>query len=194
MGSVVLWAKMRELFSLIILLCRTPSCGISCLLVTWFFMPTFPSLFIHPGKLSEMKSTWSPGPISHSQASLSHELWKVPQGPRGSNTAPSRPPPGLTNTKPSSTWGGNSLGLAQGWSSSYTTGSRLVKYLWWNSAGLIEQSKRAPSLVKTITLEFRRSSFKKKIISMKSICSEIIYNTITSLHKKSSLFVLVVKE
>ncbi|XP_045932329.1 trinucleotide repeat-containing gene 6C protein isoform X2 [Micropterus dolomieu] len=73
------------------------------------------------GKLSEMKSTWSPGPISHSQASLSHELWKVPQGPRGSNTAPSRPPPGLTNTKPSSTWGGNSLGLAQGWSSSYTT-------------------------------------------------------------------------
>ncbi|XP_036943644.1 trinucleotide repeat-containing gene 6C protein isoform X2 [Acanthopagrus latus] len=73
------------------------------------------------GKLSEMKSTWSPGPISHSQASLSHELWKVPQGPRSSNTAPSRPPPGLTNTKPSSTWGGSSLGLAQGWSSSYTT-------------------------------------------------------------------------
>ncbi|KAM6905082.1 trinucleotide repeat-containing gene 6C protein-like isoform 4-T4 [Xenentodon cancila] len=75
------------------------------------------------GKLSEMKSTWSPGPISHSQASLSHELWKVPQGPRSSTTAPSRPPPGLTNPKPSSTWGGNSLGLAQGWSSSYTTGT-----------------------------------------------------------------------
>uniref|UniRef100_A0A7N6AWR2 Trinucleotide repeat-containing gene 6C protein n=1 Tax=Anabas testudineus TaxID=64144 RepID=A0A7N6AWR2_ANATE len=74
------------------------------------------------GKLSEMKSTWSSGPISHSQASLSHELWKVPQVPRSSTTAPSRPPPGLTNTKPSSTWGGNSLGLAQGWSSSYTTG------------------------------------------------------------------------
>ncbi|XP_029913740.1 trinucleotide repeat-containing gene 6C protein isoform X1 [Myripristis murdjan] len=73
------------------------------------------------GKLSDMKSTWSPGPISHSQASLSHELWKVPQGPRSSTTAPSRPPPGLTNTKPSSTWGGNSLGLAQGWSSSYSS-------------------------------------------------------------------------
>ncbi|XP_071386787.1 trinucleotide repeat-containing gene 6C protein, partial [Centroberyx affinis] len=73
------------------------------------------------GKLSDMKSTWSPGPISHSQGSLSHELWKVPQGPRSSNTAPSRPPPGLTNTKPSSTWGGNSLGLAQGWSSSYSS-------------------------------------------------------------------------
>ncbi|XP_078140606.1 trinucleotide repeat-containing gene 6C protein [Centroberyx gerrardi] len=73
------------------------------------------------GKLSDMKSTWSPGPISHSQGSLSHELWKVPQGSRSSNTAPSRPPPGLTNTKPSSTWGGNSLGLAQGWSSSYSS-------------------------------------------------------------------------
>ncbi|XP_034567407.1 trinucleotide repeat-containing gene 6C protein isoform X1 [Notolabrus celidotus] len=73
------------------------------------------------GKMSEMKSTWSSGPISHSQAPLAHELWKVPQGNRGSNVAPSRPPPGLTNTKPSSTWGNNSLGLAQGWSSSYTS-------------------------------------------------------------------------
>lgn len=96
--------------------------------------------FLHPGKLSEMKSTWSPGPISHSQASLSHELWKVPQGPRSTNTAPSRPPPGLTNTKPSSTWGGSSLGLAQGWSSSYTTGGLIVKYLGLNINGLTHQS------------------------------------------------------
>uniref|UniRef100_A0A4W4EA31 Trinucleotide repeat-containing gene 6C protein n=1 Tax=Electrophorus electricus TaxID=8005 RepID=A0A4W4EA31_ELEEL len=74
------------------------------------------------GKLSDMKSTWSPGPIAHTQASLSHDLWKVPQGPR-STTAPSRPPPGLTNTKPSSTWGGSSLGLVPGWSSSYSSGT-----------------------------------------------------------------------
>uniref|UniRef100_A0A673H9H7 Trinucleotide repeat-containing gene 6C protein n=1 Tax=Sinocyclocheilus rhinocerous TaxID=307959 RepID=A0A673H9H7_9TELE len=74
------------------------------------------------GKLSDMKSTWSPGPISHTQASLSHELWKVPQGPRNT-TAPTRPPPGLTNTKPSSTWGGNTLGLVAGWSSSYSSGT-----------------------------------------------------------------------
>ncbi|KAM9784981.1 trinucleotide repeat-containing gene 6C protein-like isoform 2-T2 [Syngnathus typhle] len=74
------------------------------------------------GKLSEMKSTWSPAAVSHSQASLSHDMWKAPQGPRSSCTAPSRPPPGLTNAKSSSsTWGGNSLGLSQGWSSSYTT-------------------------------------------------------------------------
>ncbi|XP_056102147.1 trinucleotide repeat-containing gene 6C protein [Rhinichthys klamathensis goyatoka] len=79
------------------------------------------------GKLLEMKSTWSPGPISHTQASLSHELWKVSPGTRNTS-APSRPPPGLTNTRPesqntrnSSTWGGNSLGLSQGWTSSYSS-------------------------------------------------------------------------
>uniref|UniRef100_A0A8C2CB91 Trinucleotide repeat-containing gene 6C protein n=1 Tax=Cyprinus carpio TaxID=7962 RepID=A0A8C2CB91_CYPCA len=73
------------------------------------------------GKLLEMKSTWSPGPISHTQASLSHELWKVSPGTRNSS-APSRPPPGLTNTKTPSTWGGNSLGLSQGWNGSYSSG------------------------------------------------------------------------
>ncbi|KAM4663231.1 trinucleotide repeat-containing gene 6C protein isoform 2-T2 [Discoglossus pictus] len=67
------------------------------------------------GKLSDMKSTWSPSPISHTQASLSHELWKVPRN----TTAPTRPPPGLTNAKPSSAWGSNQLG----WTSSYSSGS-----------------------------------------------------------------------
>ncbi|KAG9473726.1 hypothetical protein GDO78_004171 [Eleutherodactylus coqui] len=66
-------------------------------------------------KLSDMKSTWSSSPISHTQASLSHELWKVPRN----TTAPTRPPPGLTNAKPSSAWGSNQLG----WTSSYSTGS-----------------------------------------------------------------------
>ncbi|XP_060108954.1 trinucleotide repeat-containing gene 6C protein isoform X8 [Heteronotia binoei] len=67
------------------------------------------------GKLSDIKSTWSSGPVSHTQASLSHELWKVPRN----TTAPTRPPPGLTNTKPSSTWGASPLG----WTSSYSSGS-----------------------------------------------------------------------
>ncbi|XP_054449107.1 trinucleotide repeat-containing gene 6C protein [Pteronotus mesoamericanus] len=67
------------------------------------------------GKLSDMKSTWSSGPASHTQASLSHELWKVPRN----TTAPTRPPPGLTNPKSSSTWGASPLG----WTSSYASGS-----------------------------------------------------------------------
>ncbi|XP_072637856.1 trinucleotide repeat-containing gene 6C protein isoform X3 [Canis lupus baileyi] len=67
------------------------------------------------GKLSDMKSTWSSGPASHTQASLSHELWKVPRN----TTAPTRPPPGLSNPKPSSTWGASPLG----WTSSYSSGS-----------------------------------------------------------------------
>lgn len=106
-------------FELLIVILSFPSLNSFGSVVQTFF---FFFLYVYPGKLSEMKSTWSPGPISHSQASLSHDMWKVPQGPRSSSAAPTRPPPGLTNTKPSSTWGGNSLGLSQGWSSSYTTG------------------------------------------------------------------------
>ncbi|KAM4842948.1 trinucleotide repeat-containing gene 6C protein isoform 3-T3 [Thomomys bottae] len=67
------------------------------------------------GKLSDIKSNWSSGPASHTQASLSHELWKVPRN----TTAPTRPPPGLANPKPSSTWGASPLG----WTSSYSSGS-----------------------------------------------------------------------
>ncbi|XP_070339815.1 trinucleotide repeat-containing gene 6C protein isoform X5 [Equus asinus] len=67
------------------------------------------------GKLSDIKSTWSSGPASHTQASLSHELWKVPRN----TAAPTRPPPGLTTPKPSSTWGASPLG----WTSSYSSGS-----------------------------------------------------------------------
>ncbi|XP_069510750.1 trinucleotide repeat-containing gene 6C protein isoform X10 [Ambystoma mexicanum] len=68
-----------------------------------------------PGKMPDMKSTWSPGPISHTQTSLSQELWKVPRN----TTAPTRPPPGLSHAKPSSAWGANQLG----WTSSYSSGS-----------------------------------------------------------------------
>lgn len=97
------------------------------------------------GKLSDIKSTWSSGPISHTQASLSHELWKVPRN----TTAPTRPPPGLTNTKPSSTWGASPLG----WTSSYSSGTHssllssqpclLLLCVWgfrnqsFNTAGLV---------------------------------------------------------
>uniref|UniRef100_A0A8C9PTB3 RRM domain-containing protein n=1 Tax=Spermophilus dauricus TaxID=99837 RepID=A0A8C9PTB3_SPEDA len=59
------------------------------------------------GKLSDIESTWSSGAASHTQASLSHELWKVPRN----TTAPTRPPPGLANPKPSSTWGASPLVL-----------------------------------------------------------------------------------
>ncbi|XP_066093931.1 trinucleotide repeat-containing gene 6C protein isoform X5 [Saccopteryx bilineata] len=82
------------------------------------YSPSFSSTAPTPsiaGKLSDMKSTWSSGPTSHTQASLSHELWKVPRN----TTAPTRPPPGLTNPKPSSTWGASPLG----WTSSYSSGS-----------------------------------------------------------------------
>lgn len=83
----------------------------------WFPLMKNPQMccFSVAGKLSDIKSTWSSGPISHTQASLSHELWKVPRN----TTAPTRPPPGLTNTKPSSTWGASPLG----WTGSYSSGT-----------------------------------------------------------------------
>lgn len=118
-------------------------CCCCCCFYCMKLEPTIPASVIHlplsffpssvfSGKLLEMKSTWSSGPISHTQASLSHELWKVSPGTRNSS-APSRPPPGLTNTKPSSTWGGNSLGLSQGWTSSYSSGKSPVHHCDINS-------------------------------------------------------------
>ncbi|XP_020775608.2 trinucleotide repeat-containing gene 6A protein isoform X1 [Boleophthalmus pectinirostris] len=74
-------------------------------------------------------SKWSPGGSSVSNTSLAHELWKVPLPSKGlSVAAPSRPPPGLTTQKPSSSssgWDSSSLRLG-GWSpteSRFTPGS-----------------------------------------------------------------------
>ncbi|XP_066503986.1 trinucleotide repeat-containing gene 6C protein isoform X2 [Hoplias malabaricus] len=69
------------------------------------------------GKLLDVKSTWS-GPVP--QVSMSQDLWKVSPGVRTS-TAPSRPPPGLTNSKPAQNWTPGSLGLTQNWSGSYSS-------------------------------------------------------------------------
>uniref|UniRef100_A0AAZ3PQN3 TNRC6 PABC binding domain-containing protein n=1 Tax=Oncorhynchus tshawytscha TaxID=74940 RepID=A0AAZ3PQN3_ONCTS len=66
------------------------------------------------------ESKWSPGGCN---SSLAHELWKVPLAPKGLS-APSRPPPGLTNQKPPPPWGEAPLRLG-GWGHSdsrYTPG------------------------------------------------------------------------
>ncbi|XP_032896760.1 trinucleotide repeat-containing gene 6A protein isoform X3 [Amblyraja radiata] len=68
-----------------------------------------------PARIGDPKSTWSTGPITN--ASLAHELWKVPLPPKNT-TALSRPPPGLTNQKPSSSWGNSSLRMGGGWGTS----------------------------------------------------------------------------
>lgn len=93
--------------------CGPPNTAGTCLLC---LNKAYTPCLCLPGKLSDMKSTWSSGPASHTQASLSHELWKVPRN----TTAPTRPPPGLSNPKPSSTWGASPLG----WTSSYTSGTQ----------------------------------------------------------------------
>lgn len=80
----------------------------------------------HTARPSESK--WSPSGGSASNSSLAHELWKVPLPPKAlSVAAPTRPPPGLTSQKLSSTsssWDSSALRLG-GWGSSesrYTPG------------------------------------------------------------------------
>ncbi|XP_034170466.2 trinucleotide repeat-containing gene 6C protein isoform X1 [Pangasianodon hypophthalmus] len=77
------------------------------------------------GKLLDMKSTWSTGSVSHTQASLSNEMWKIPVGGRSSGTVP-RPPPGLTNNKHNSNWTPGLL--SNSWSRDYSSEST-----GWNS-------------------------------------------------------------
>uniref|UniRef100_S4RG63 UBA domain-containing protein n=1 Tax=Petromyzon marinus TaxID=7757 RepID=S4RG63_PETMA len=59
----------------------------------------FPS--VSSAKLHDIKSSWST--LGQAPPSLtSHDPWKVPK----SSAPPTRPPPGLTNQKPTSPWGG----------------------------------------------------------------------------------------
>lgn len=91
-------------------------------------------LFLQAARPSESK--WSPGSGSASNSSLAHELWKVPLPPKAlSVAAPSRPPPGLTSQKPSSSssgWDGSALRLGC-WGSSesrYTPGKKRTHMLY----------------------------------------------------------------
>lgn len=73
-----------------------------------------------------MKSTWSTGSISHTQASLSNEMWKIPVGGRSSGTVP-RPPPGLTNNKHNNSWTPGPL--SNSWSRDYSSGLSSLPFL-----------------------------------------------------------------
>lgn len=73
-----------------------------------------------------MKSTWSTGSVSHTQASLSNEMWKIPVGGRSSGTVP-RPPPGLTNNKHNNNWTPGPL--SNSWSRDYASGLQSLLFL-----------------------------------------------------------------
>lgn len=65
-------------------------------------------------KFSDYKSTWSPDPIGHNPTHLSNKMWKNHISSRNTTGLP-RPPPGLTNPKPSSPWNSTPPRSVRGW-------------------------------------------------------------------------------
>lgn len=73
-------------------------------------------------KFPDYKSTWSPDPIGHNPSHLSNKMWKNHLSSRNTTPLP-RPPPGLTNPKPSSPWSSTAPRSVRGWG---TQDSRLA--------------------------------------------------------------------
>ncbi|XP_067415640.1 trinucleotide repeat-containing gene 6B protein isoform X7 [Emydura macquarii macquarii] len=67
-----------------------------------------------PAKFNDYKSTWSPDPIGHNPTHLSNKMWKNHISSRNTTGLP-RPPPGLTNPKPSSPWSSTAPRSVRGW-------------------------------------------------------------------------------
>uniref|UniRef100_A0A8C3IHW4 Trinucleotide repeat containing adaptor 6B n=1 Tax=Chrysemys picta bellii TaxID=8478 RepID=A0A8C3IHW4_CHRPI len=65
-------------------------------------------------KFNDYKSTWSPDPIGHNPTHLSNKMWKNHISSRNTTGLP-RPPPGLTNPKPSSPWSSTAPRSVRGW-------------------------------------------------------------------------------
>lgn len=72
------------------------------------------NLFNLLAKFSDYKSTWSPDPIGHNPTHLSNKMWKNHISSRNTTGLP-RPPPGLTNPKPSSPWNSTAPRSVRGW-------------------------------------------------------------------------------
>lgn len=72
------------------------------------------NLFNLLAKFSDYKSTWSPDPIGHNPTHLSNKMWKNHISSRNTTGLP-RPPPGLTNPKPSSPWNSTASRSVRGW-------------------------------------------------------------------------------
>lgn len=81
-----------------------------------------PSLSLLTAKFPDYKSTWSPDPIGHNPTHLSNKMWKNHISSRNTTPLP-RPPPGLTNPKPSSPWSSTAPRSVRGWG---TQDSRLA--------------------------------------------------------------------
>ncbi|NXW03406.1 TNR6B protein, partial [Fregetta grallaria] len=87
-------------------------------------------------KFSDYKSTWSPDPIGHNPTHLSNKMWKNHISSRNTTGLP-RPPPGLTNPKPSSPWNSTASRSVRGWGAQ---DSRLASASTWSDGGSVRPS------------------------------------------------------
>ncbi|KAM6303442.1 trinucleotide repeat-containing gene 6B protein isoform 14-T15 [Podargus strigoides] len=75
---------------------------------------SFTNVHSTSAKFSDYKSTWSPDPIGHNPTHLSNKMWKNHISSRNTTGLP-RPPPGLTNPKPSSPWNSTAPRSVRSW-------------------------------------------------------------------------------
>ncbi|XP_065419466.1 trinucleotide repeat-containing gene 6B protein isoform X2 [Chrysemys picta bellii] len=75
---------------------------------------SFTNVHSTSAKFNDYKSTWSPDPIGHNPTHLSNKMWKNHISSRNTTGLP-RPPPGLTNPKPSSPWSSTAPRSVRGW-------------------------------------------------------------------------------
>ncbi|XP_078003650.1 LOW QUALITY PROTEIN: trinucleotide repeat-containing gene 6B protein [Phascolarctos cinereus] len=97
---------------------------------------SFTNVHSTSAKFTDYKSTWSPDPIGHNPTHLSNKMWKNHISSRNTSGLP-RPPPGLTNPKPSSPWSSTAPRSVRGWGAQ---DSRLASASAWSDGGTARPS------------------------------------------------------
>ncbi|XP_074083093.1 trinucleotide repeat-containing gene 6B protein isoform X6 [Macrotis lagotis] len=98
---------------------------------------SFTNVHSTSAKFTDYKSTWSPDPIGHNPTThLSNKMWKNHISSRNTSGLP-RPPPGLTNPKPSSPWSSTAPRSVRGWGAQ---DSRLASASAWSDGGTARPS------------------------------------------------------
>uniref|UniRef100_A0A8D2Q7E2 Trinucleotide repeat containing adaptor 6B n=1 Tax=Varanus komodoensis TaxID=61221 RepID=A0A8D2Q7E2_VARKO len=97
---------------------------------------SFTNVHSTSAKFSDYKSTWSPDPIGPNPAHISNKMWKNHISSRNTTGLP-RPPPGLSNPKPSSPWSSTAPRSLRGWGAQ---DSRLASASTWSDGGSVRPS------------------------------------------------------
>uniref|UniRef100_A0A8D2LPF7 Trinucleotide repeat containing adaptor 6B n=1 Tax=Varanus komodoensis TaxID=61221 RepID=A0A8D2LPF7_VARKO len=92
---------------------------------------SFTNVHSTSAKFSDYKSTWSPDPIGPNPAHISNKMWKNHISSRNTTGLP-RPPPGLSNPKPSSPWSSTAPRSLRGWGAQDSRLASGAMMVTWN--------------------------------------------------------------